>query len=547
MARIGGLKAWQALPAAALLAGLLQAGPAGAQPRPTPPAPPAATESGPPKSGGGGVARPGNAACPGGQAAEIATSPEAAARVQPLAPDQRLCIRLSRGQAAYFRVAPEAGRDYTVTTSRLGRSTDTVLAGLDARGRKLIEDDDGGGDDLSSSLEVSADSRVAVIRAGTLDNQPGTFDITLTRNAPQTPPDFPTSQEMAASAPPLEPGNTRHLRLRRNQTAYFALPADRTGLVAVTRNLRGSTDTVLALLDAEGRVLLEDDDGGGGFASELALNDPPEGAVTLRVGTLERMAGEFDLVLVREAPQPPPDFPTTLQAARDRGPIAPGTMSLDLGRRQSAVFALPAEGSFVLETRNLRNDADTVLYLLDEDGTVLAEDDDGGNGLASRISTSRAGRRPAFVRAGTLNGQGGRFDLVLRASGSRVTGSRASGDGGAASGNAPGSIEEAARRPTLQVGEAVSVRLEGDQNAVFALPHDGRLAMALTFSLSEGADTVLEMLDAEGQVIAENDDADGGLASRLVIEPQPRPAYLRVKQLGGETASFQLVLIRPVE
>ncbi|ONG55979.1 hypothetical protein BKE38_07400 [Pseudoroseomonas deserti] len=540
------MRAWQALPAAALLAGLLQAGTAGAQPRATPTPPPAAAESGPPKSGGGGgaggsVVRPNNAACPNGQAAEIATSPEAAARVQPLSPDQRLCVRLSRGQAAYFRVAPEAGGDYTVTTSRLGRSTDTVLAGLDARGRKLIEDDDGGGDDLSSSLEVSADSRVAVIRAGTLDNQPGSFDITLRRNAPQTPPDFPTSQEMATSAPPLEPGNTRHLRLRRNQTAYFALPADRSGLVAVTRNLRGGTDTVLALLDAEGRVLLEDDDGGGGFASELPLNDPPEGAVTLRVGTLDRTAGEFDLVLVREAPQPPPDFPTTLQAARDRGVLAPGTMSLDLGRRQSAVFALPAEGSFVLETRNLGRDADTVLYLLDEDGAVLAEDDDGGQGLASRISTSRAGRRPAFVRAGTLNGQGGRFDLVLRATGGRGTGS------GAAAGGTVGSIEEAARRPTLQIGEAVSVRLEGDQPAVIALPNDGRLSMALTFSLSEGADTVLEMLDADGEVIAENDDADGGLASRLAVEPQPRPAYLRARQLGGETASFQLVLIRPVE
>ncbi|WP_159994501.1 hypothetical protein [Roseomonas sp. 18066] len=533
-----------ALPMAALLAGLLQAGPAGAQPRPTPPAPPAAAETGPPKSGGGGgaaggTARAGGASCPGGQVAEIATSAEAAARVPPLVPDQRLCVRLGRGQSAYFLVAPEAGRDYTVTTSRLGRSTDTVLAGLDARGRKLIEDDDGGGDDLSSSLEVSADSRVAVIRAGTLDNQAGSFDITLRRNAPQTAPDFPTSQEMAGTAPPLEPGNTRHLRLRRNQTAYFALPADRAGLVAVTRNLRASTDTVLALLDAEGRVLLEDDDGGGGFASELALNDPPEGAVTLRVGTLERAGGEFDLVLVREAPQPPPDFPTTLQAARDRGPIAAGTLSLDLGRRQSAIFALPQDQGFVIETRNLRNDADTQLFLLDEDGAVLAEDDDGGQGLASRIATSRAGRRPAFVRAGTLNGQGGRFDLVLRASGSRGASGPAAAGGGPA-----GTVEEAARRPTLIIGEAVSVRLEGDQAAVFALPNDGRMAMALTFSLSEGADTVLEMLDADGQAIAENDDADGGLASRLAIEPQPRPAFLRVKQLGGATASFQLVLIR---
>lgn len=475
------------------------------------------------------------AACPGGRSGPLALRAEDAATVPPLRPDEPVCLRLRPRQSAFFRVAPEAGGFYTISTRKLARDTDTVLEMLDAQSRVMAQDDDGGSEELSSSLEVGPELGATLVRAGTLDGQGGAFELVLVRDAPRPPPDFPISLVAAAAQPPLAAGQEVTLRLRRGQSAYYALPAERDRLVARTLKLQGETDTVLTLLDANGQQLDEDDDGGGHNASALPLDGAPAGQLFLRASILGNAPGSFDLVLRQEEPPPPPDFPTTLEQARQEGPLPPdATRSITLRRRQQAIFALPPDQALVIQTRNLASGTDTVLALLDQDGEVLQEDDDGGNDLASRIATASAGGRAAFVRASALNGAPGSFDLVLRPVGGTVS------PGGAAS------IEEAARRPTLLPGEAVAVQLEAGQAAVFALPHDGRPVQALTFDLQNGADTVLELLDAEGQVLEENDDADGGLGSRLLAGPQPRPAYLRATGSGGAAASFSLVIVRPV-
>jgi hypothetical protein len=79
---------------------------------------------------------------------------------------------------------------------------------------------------------------------------------------------------------------------------------------------------------------------------------------------------------------------------------------------------------------------------------------------------------------------------------------------------------------------------------VVALPHDGRPAIAMTFDLGRDVDTLLAVLDAEGQELAENDDAEG-LASRVEVPATPRPAYLRIGLVEDRGGAFSLVLVRP--
>ncbi len=453
-----------------------------------------------------------------------------------LQPDRAVCVRLQQGQAAYFRVPDAAGGFYVVTTRRLSGDTDTVLAVLDRAGRPIATDDDGGEESLASRLEFAQDTGAAMIRASTLEDQGGSFEIVLTRMAAPPPADFPTSLSRAGEET-LQPGQNRHIVVGRRQTAFFALPDARENLSAVTLNLRGDTDTVLAVVNAEGRVLAEDDDGGEGFASELPLSGLPEGPLFLRVGTLESAPGEFDLVLRQDAPRTPPDFPTTLQSAREQGPLAPdASRHLTLRRRESALFALPDGQDVIALTRNLQGETDTVLALLDADGRLLAEDDDGGGGFASRLSTRGQGRRAAFLRVQTLNGQGGAFDLVLRPLGGASLGAPVA---------LAGNIEAARQQPLPPLGEAIAITLEPGQSAVFNLPYDGKPLIALTFGLAPGSDSVLELLDAEGNVIDANDDMPSGLSSQLEIGAEPRPAFLRARQADGRAAAFQLVLIRP--
>ncbi|MCR0980460.1 hypothetical protein [Roseomonas populi] len=509
------------------VAAMLAAGGAGAQsparPAPEGPAKGPATPS---------PSRPGQAAAPA-PAPAYALNAADAARTPPLQPDRPVQVNLRRGQQAFFRVAPEAGQAWAVTTRRLARSTDTVLAALNEGGEVVAEDDDGGQESLASRLEIQPGDGARLIRAGVLDDSGGRFEVVLTREAVLPPPDFATTREDAANRPPLAAGQAVRVRLRRNQQAFFRLPDDRTDLIAVTRDLSQNTDTALALLDSTGRVLAENDDSERGLASVLTVSRAAEGPLLLRASLVNEGTGSFEVMLEREAPLPPPDYPATLEAARARGPLSPGqAVRIELAREGQAIFALPEGQSLTLLTRDLSENADTVLALLDAAGEQVAEDDDGGGGVASRIATSAASRPAAFVRATLLNGARGRFELV------------AQGAAEATPGGASTSLADAARRPTLVLGEAVRVRLEAGGEAFIALPHDGRPAQALTFDLEAEVDTELALVDENGAVLAENDDADG-LASRVDVPPTPRPAFLRVKMVDEKAGSFSLVLVRP--
>ncbi|EHL99614.1 bacterial pre-peptidase domain protein [Acetobacteraceae bacterium AT-5844] len=462
-----------------------------------------------------------------------------AASAPPLRPDRAVCVRLRAGQSAYFRVASEAGSHYAIRTRRLEGDTDTVIAVLDGQGRPVMEDDDGGPEPLASLVEVGPEARAALIRIGTLESAGGSFEVVLARQAPPPPVDFPLSLQDARGQL-LEAGATRRIELRRHQSAYFALPEARDNLVVATRNLRDGTDTVLTVVDAEGRTLAEDDDGGDGFASELPLNGLPAGTLFLRASTLDGAAGAFDVEMRQEAPRSPPDFPTSIEAARARGPLAADAhLPIVLRRREVAIFALPEGQDVIVQTRNLARDTDTELALLDADGQVLAEDDDGGGGFASRVSTRSLRGRAAFLRARTLDGRPGQFDLALRPLGGQGTSPGGTKDGLA------GSIEEARQQPAPPVGEAIPVVLEEGQAAIWPLPEAPSPLIAMTFDLGAGVDTVLELLDADGTVLDTNDDVSSGLSSLLEIGASPRPAFLRARQLNDAAGEFQLVLIRP--
>ncbi|HEY4251667.1 MAG TPA: hypothetical protein VGM87_10715, partial [Roseomonas sp.] len=273
----------------------------------------------------------------------------------------------------------------------------------------------GGEEQLASRVEISASHRQPLfLRASLLGTAVGSFDLALEAYVPPPPPNFPTSIEAANAAAPLAVGQATPIRLANGQSAFFRLPEG--DLVALTRALTGNTDTVLAVLDAQGNVVAEDDDGGGGLASRLEIAASEHRPLILRAGTLDGRAGGFELVLQADAPQAAggPAFPTSLAAAAVAPPLGLGEpISIRLRRGQQAYFRVP-EGALVALTRNLEGNTDTVLALLDENGTMLSEDDDGGGGLASRLAIDAERKRPLFIRAGVFgDGTGGRFELML--------------------------------------------------------------------------------------------------------------------------------------
>jgi hypothetical protein len=240
---------------------------------------------------------------------------------------------------------------------------------------------DGAGSFRHEQLLLDGDCRGDALVA--IDSAPG-LTVTLRRERAAAPVAGAPGFEERATAPALASGQPVRVTLAPRELAFFRLDTTAAAvLVARTRNLTRGTDTMLAAVDDQGRVLAEDDDGGGEpFASLLVL---PPGAEALRAGGFGNSGGSFDLLLEEVAAEPLPLG-------------APQRIELERGRLLAFRVELPAGRRYALLTSDLGNEVDTVITL---SGPGLAlRDDDGGQGLASRLvfETTAAGVHVATVR-----------------------------------------------------------------------------------------------------------------------------------------------------
>lgn len=200
------------------------------------------------------------------------------------------------------------------------------------------------------------------------------------------------------------------------------------------------------------------------------------------------------------------------------------------GAGHLSVFRLSRPASVRLEA-TARRDGDPVIELLDEGGTRLAEDDDGGGGTSSflqadlapglyclRTTNYEAGPLSARVRIGLLWHQpltSGAGPAVPRPAtpeepatpdppgrvAEPVDPSRAETPCEDAPGLAEGSVNG-----LLAEGVSVTAPVIGTRAYRFTLEAPAALSLSAE---NEEADPVLTLLSASGEVIAENDDADG--------------------------------------
>ena len=193
---------------------------------------------------------------------------------------------------------------------------------------------------------------------------------------------------------------------------------------------------------------------------------------------------------------------------------------------RTASFELDLQAGQIV-TLTAGGDVDTVLTLYGPDGREIAQNDDVAQGdLSSRIV--HAAQTPGRYRA-VVSGYGGAtgaftfemeegvdFDLSWEA---RELG------------------EEIVSLNRGRTEIRMPVRLNAEENFV-----------ASTFALSERLDTTLELLDASGRSVADNDDrGDGTLNSQIAYRPATAGAYtLVISSFSGEDAG-DLVLSTAID
>jgi len=297
----------------------------------------------------------------------------------------------------------EEGVTYNIETSNLGDQIDTIIHLYDEDGNELAQDDDGGEENLASRITWSANSTgiLYVMVQDYWDDRAEPdmqYSISVTEGVPFEADSY-EPDDTQDQAGQIEVGRyqSHNLHVTGDHDWISFQAVEGTTYVIETLDLAGRIDTVIYLYDADGQELTSDDDGADEpLASRLSWTADEDGALYVMIRDLgDSVAGpgtEYR-ISVREEGTPlliedgyEPD--DTMAEARDIEVGEIQTHNIHVERDHDWLSFQAVEGTtYIVETSNLGQEVDTIIFLHDEDGEELAQDDDGSQEpRASRIT-----------------------------------------------------------------------------------------------------------------------------------------------------------------
>lgn len=312
----------------------------------------------------------------------------------------------------------------------------------------------------------------------------------------------------------------------------FTVPTDVVGSIRLVRTPADSEgDPYLYLLDESGAIVAEDDDSAGNLDSLIS-------AVSLDAGTTytvlvtsfapgDTFAYELSIGCADLTPERSLDCGETVSEALS-GDDDTGFRGLEFSHDVFGFQGTEGEIASVRMTTSTPDDptsGDPYLYLLDPDGTIVAQDDDSGGGSTALVTEaiSRTGDYTVVATSASPN-QEFEYDLTV-------------------------DCRPFPEPGTIECDETVSDRLTSDDAVGFRGPgffydayvFDGRRNQEVEITLTDTADEgdpYLYLLDPSGNIIAEDDDGGGNLNSRIVQLLTERGEYTVVATSFAPGQSF---------
>ena len=324
------------------------------------------------------------------------------------------------GDTDLFRFSAESGKTYTIETGNLGSGCDTYIYLYDSEGFQLAYNDDieyptNIGSRITYTISLPGTYYVLV---GHYDREAGTgtYEISI-----RMEDDHANSWERATL---LE---TTGSQVRGEFEAagdedWFQFSAEAgQGYVFMTGNLTGRCDTVMELytFDGEGVTLIDyDDDSGDGLASRIEWLAPSDGIFYVRIRHFS-LSGTGGYEIWARTQMPDTDdyanTPAEAQEINPDGTPIPGQINYaeDVDWFQ---FEAQAGVAYVIETSCLDETCDTFVELYGTDGsTLIATDDDGGEGLGSVIRWSASASGTHYVAVQHFCAEGtGAYQIFIR-------------------------------------------------------------------------------------------------------------------------------------
>jgi hypothetical protein len=172
-------------------------------------------------------------------------------------------------------------------------------------------------------------------------------------------------------------------------------------------------------------------------------------------------------------------------------------------------------------------DFDAYLRLLDKGGNQLAEDDDSGGDLNSRIIHSATKDEDHQIVVTTFNGEVGKFNLTVREF--VIKGEAKARDVGKDGISITANINQNDKTPIGKLGQVYSVTLKKGESYTFDLE-------------SATMDSYLYVFNSKAKLLAQDDDSGGGLNSRITLRAEEDGVFQIIATTldGDETGEFTL-------
>jgi hypothetical protein len=182
-------------------------------------------------------------------------------------------------------------------------------------------------------------------------------------------------------------------------------------------------------------------------------------------------------------------------------------------------FTASAGDVVTIDLRRTQDDLDPYLQLLGPSGGTIAEDDDTGGNLNSRIRLTVEEDGDHVVRAGGLGASRGPYELSLRVSG---------GD---------------AREPRTVVDEVVEIPEGGAATVSFEGQQGALATITVRHPPGDDLDPIARLRGPDGRHIAEDDDSGGNLDSMFIAELPADGTYeVEVESLNDLAGSMTVVV-----
>ena len=273
---------------------------------------------------------------------------------------------------------------------------DTYLEVYDSS-REFIAENDDGGDDYNARIEMFIRAGITYFfkLRGYDDYESGPYAIM----ASLLPLPQPTE---------LRFGNQVQGNLRAGESQWYSVRSDESAFVIV--ETFGNTDTYMEVYDVQYNLLMEDDDSGSGYNARIELHAEPTQTYLFRVrGYSSSETGAYRIMASYEPVLPD----TELNTERSRavtlrlGEAFPVFIRTQNESRWYRYEVTRESANFFVQTRG---NIDTLLYLYDSSGNLIAEDDDSGEG-GNALINERLNAGTYFIEVKTYSGVAGRCTL----------------------------------------------------------------------------------------------------------------------------------------